>query len=385
MKIKFNRIAFLAAALLLIAAAAFNRDGKLLGVAPGDQKGGGTRTEWTAEDGSRVISTEGLAKDILGFGGGIPLHIYMKEGRVVRVEAQDNYETPPFFAQVESNILSAWNGLTAEEALNKEVAAVSGATISSNAVIGTFRRGMEYARGTAAEAPREGSRPGAGALAALAVALCGLFLPLFIRSPKYRPLQLLANTAVLGFWSGTFISLSLLTGFAANGVRSWNAAPALALLFAAFIMPLFGKKGHYCSWICPLGSLQELLGRIPVPKAKLPADTIKWLGRLREAVWMAMMLLMWLGVGFELMDYELFSAFLFRRAAWPVLVLAGVFFALSLVTPRPYCRFLCPTGTLIKFAQGDSSVCAASAPRALKLTMSAIFFVSSIMTLFRMP
>ena len=115
MKIKFNRIAFLAAALLLIAAAAFNRDGKLLGVAPGDQKGGGTRTEWTAEDGSRVISTEGLAKDILGFGGGIPLHIYMKEGRVVRVEAQDNYETPPFFAQVESSILSAWNGLTAEE------------------------------------------------------------------------------------------------------------------------------------------------------------------------------------------------------------------------------------------------------------------------------
>ena len=37
MKIKFNRIAFLAAALLLIAAAAFNRDGKLLSVAPGDQ------------------------------------------------------------------------------------------------------------------------------------------------------------------------------------------------------------------------------------------------------------------------------------------------------------------------------------------------------------
>lgn len=375
MKINIRHAAFFTAALLLTAAIALNMDGRLLGMTPGGRNSGETQTEWTAADGSRLISTEELAKDILGFGGNIPLHIYMKEGRVVRVEARDNYETPPFFAQVVRDILPAWNGLTAEEALKKEVAAVSGATISSHAAIETFRRGMEYVQGTAA--PHESGLPEPRSLAALAAALCGLILPFFIKSPKYRFFQQLANTAVLGFWSGTFLSLSLLTNLAANGVKTWSAALALPLIFAAFIMPFLGKKGHYCSWMCPLGSLQELLNRLPVPKMNIPASAVKWLEYLREAVWLAMMLLMWLGVGFELMDYELFSAFLFQRAAPPVLTLAAAFLALSLVTPRPYCRFLCPTGTLIKFAQGDCA-CAAATPRLLRLSLAASFVIAPL-------
>lgn len=371
MKINIRHAAFFTAALLLTAAIALNRDGRLLGMAPGGKNSGETQAEWTAADGSRLISTEELAKDVLGFGGNVPLHIYMREGRVVRVEALDNYETPPFFAQVARDILPVWNGLTADEALKKEVAAVSGATISSRAVIENFRQGMEYARGTAS-VPNEREFTTVRSLAALATALCGLLLPLFIKSAKYRFIQLLANTAVLGFWSGSFLSLSLLTNIAANGVKTWSAALALPLIFAAFIMPFLGKKGHYCSWMCPLGSLQELLNRLPVPKINIPASAVKWLEYLREAVWLAMMMLMWLGVGFELMDYELFSAFLFRRAAPLVLALAAVFFALSLVTPRPYCRFLCPTGTLIRFAQGDCT-CAAAAPRAIKLSLAASF------------
>ncbi|MCD8392873.1 MAG: 4Fe-4S binding protein [Cloacibacillus porcorum] len=381
MKINIRHAAFFTAALLLTAAIALNRDGRLLGMTPGGRNSGETQTEWTAADGSRLISTEGLAKDVLGFGGSVPLHIYMREGRVVRVEALDNYETPPFFAQVVKDILPAWNGLTADEALKKEVAAVSGATISSRAVIENFRQGMEYARGTAS-VPNEREFTTVRSLAALATALCGLLLPLFIKSAKYRFIQLLANTAVLGFWSGSFLSLSLLTNIAANGVKTWSAALALPLIFAAFIMPFLGKKGHYCSWMCPLGSLQELLNRLPVPKINIPASAVKWLEYLREAVWLAMMMLMWLGVGFELMDYELFSAFLFRRAAPLVLALAAVFFALSLVTPRPYCRFLCPTGTLIRFAQGDCT-CAAAAPRAIKLSLAASFAAAPLWVVVR--
>lgn len=381
MKINIRHAAFFTAALLLTAAIALNRDGRLLGMTPGGRNSGETQTEWTAADGSRLISTEGLAKDVLGFGGSVPLHIYMREGRVIRVEALDNYETPPFFAQVARDILPVWNGLTADEALKKEVAAVSGATISSRAVIENFRRGMEYARGTAA-VPNKREFATVRSLAALATALCGLLLPLFIKSAKYRFIQLLANTAVLGFWSGSFLSLSLLTNIAANGVKTWSAALALPLIFAAFIMPFLGKKGHYCSWMCPLGSLQELLNRLPVPKINIPASAVKWLEYLREAVWLAMMMLMWLGVGFELMDYELFSAFLFRRAAPLVLALAAVFFALSLVTPRPYCRFLCPTGTLIRFAQGDCT-CAAAAPRAIKLSLAASFAAAPLWVVVR--
>ncbi|MDO5115651.1 MAG: 4Fe-4S binding protein [Synergistaceae bacterium] len=376
MKKKLLHLAAFTAVLLAITVIALNREGRLPETAAVENDGAERRTEWLTEDGFRVISTEELAKDILGFGGNIPLHIYMKDGRVARVEARGNYETPPFFAQVEERILSAWNGLTADEALEKEVEAVSGATISSRAVIGSFRRGMEYARGAAAPASGESAAPDVRSLAAIAAALCGIFLPLFIKSPRYRLFQLLANTAVLGFWSGTFISLSLLMNIAANGLRARNLAAALPLLFAAFVMPFFGKKGHYCSWICPFGSLQELLGKLIPYKVKLPACAVRWLEYFREAVWLAMMLLMWLGTGFELMDYELFSSFLFLRAAPAVLILAALFLALSLVTPRPYCRFLCPTGTLIRFAQGDCG--AAAAPDALRFSLIASFAAAAL-------
>lgn len=53
----------------------------------------------------------------------------------------------------------------------------------------------------------------------------------------------------------------------------------------------------------------------------------------------------------ELLDYELFSVFLFHQAPIPLLVIALLFAILSGIVQRPYCRFVCPTGSLIKFSQ----------------------------------
>ncbi|NLF43947.1 MAG: 4Fe-4S binding protein, partial [Bacteroidales bacterium] len=35
----------------------------------------------------------------------------------------------------------------------------------------------------------------------------------------------------------------------------------------------------------------------------------------------------------------------------PVLIIGVAFLVLSVFIPKPYCRFVCPTGTLMKFAQ----------------------------------
>ena len=51
------------------------------------------------------------------------------------------------------------------------------------------------------------------------------------------------------------------------------------------------------------------------------------------------------------MDYEVFSAFVFQTASAFVLVLGIVVVVLSLFVPRPYCRFVCPTGTLLRLAE----------------------------------
>ena len=83
-----------------------------------------------------VLYSSPYSDNVKGFNGPTPILIIMDaEGRIQNVVLLDNQETP-FYAQrvADGGLYSAWNGLTAEEALRKEVDAVSGATYTSNGV-----------------------------------------------------------------------------------------------------------------------------------------------------------------------------------------------------------------------------------------------------------
>ena len=81
--------------------------------------------------------------------------------------------------------------------------------------------------------------------------------------------------------------------------------------------------------------------------------TLQVLTWVRRILWGVLMLLMWSGVAFGWMDYELFSSFMLSSAPMIVVVLGGVVFVLSFFVDRPYCRFVCPTGTLFKVSQNQ--------------------------------
>ena len=49
------------------------------------------------DDGVQIISTRQLTKDINGYGGNVPLEIYIKENRILKVVALENSETPSYF------------------------------------------------------------------------------------------------------------------------------------------------------------------------------------------------------------------------------------------------------------------------------------------------
>ena len=50
----------------------------------------------------------------------------------------------------------------------------------------------------------------------------------------------------------------------------------------------------------------------------------------------------------EWTDYEPFSAFLLATADPLVIALAATILLAANYIPRPFCRFVCPTGTLLK-------------------------------------
>ena len=52
------------------------------------------------EDGSVRLNTTELGKDIVGYGGTVPLEITLHEGRVENIRALANSETPDFLRRL---------------------------------------------------------------------------------------------------------------------------------------------------------------------------------------------------------------------------------------------------------------------------------------------
>ena len=380
------RLLSLVVVVLILAAAAILRDGRILGHdlrEAHEAKALKNDTLEVTPDGAFVVNTKPLAKDVQGYGGPVPLKIHIKDGRVAAVEAEPNAESPDFFNRAKE-LLNHWQGKSVDEALAEEVDAVSGATFSSKAIIANMQRGLAYAKqhgqwgedgsvgalGTSAS-PIEGGSAGAletsappivgssvGAhgtsipsIVALIVVLLGAVVPLFYNNRRLHLVQLAVNVVVLGLWTGTFVSYTLFLRIFAGGV-SLSAIGALAapllMLIVALIYPLAGRSGHYCANICPFGSAQELAGKLSRRKLRITPRVLKLLSVLRNLLWGVLMALLLTGTCTAWIDYELFTAFLYSSASVWVIVLATLFLVLSVWVPRPYCRFVCPTGALIK-------------------------------------
>ncbi|MBD5257812.1 MAG: 4Fe-4S binding protein [Barnesiella sp.] len=355
---KINRFISLAVVLMLLAAAAITVHKSLF-----NHKIGQTAAVETAEaetcdtittlaDGSEVIHTAGLPGTIGGYAGNVDLDIHITDGRITSVEALPNTETPSFFKRA-SVLLDSWNGETPEDALLLKVDAVTGATYTSMAIISNVNVGLNYYEGQAAKA--QSVDPAAATpwkiWVALAVTLAACIVPLFVRNKVYRTVQLVANVIVLGFWCGQFLDYALILKYISSGVALPAAIVGIVMLVAAFIYPLFGRPQHYCSHVCPLGSAQELAGKICGYKIRISARTLKGLDMFRKLLWGALMLLLWADCLTGWVDLELFQAFQFRSASIGIIVAACAFIALSVVVSRPYCRFVCPTGSLFKTAE----------------------------------
>ena len=380
------RLLSLVVVVLILAAAAILRDGRILGHdlrKAHEAKALKNDTLEVTPDGAFVVNTKPLAKDVQGYGGPVPLKIHIKDGRVAAVEAEPNAESPDFFNRAKE-LLNHWQNKSVDEALAEEVDAVSGATFSSRAIIANMQRGLAYAKQhgqwgedgsvgalETSASPIEGGSAGAletsappivgssvGAhgtsipsIVALIVVLLGAIVPLFYNNRRLHLVQLAVNVVVLGLWTGTFVSYTLFLRVFSGGV-SLSAIGALAapllMLIVALIYPLVGRSGHYCANICPFGSAQELAGKLSRRKLRITPRVLKLLSVLRNLLWGVLMALLLTGTCTAWIDYELFTAFLYSSASVWVIVFAVLFLVLSVWVPRPYCRFVCPTGSLLR-------------------------------------
>lgn len=362
------RLLSLVVVMLVLSAAAILRDGRIFGHdlrqthAAVVSVAQGSDTLSVQPDGTFVVNTRVLAKDVQGYGGPVPLKIHIdKDGRLTAIEAEPNAESPSFFDHAKE-LFSRWQGKTIDEAMAEDVDAVSGATFSSKAIIRNVQRGLAYAKQHGLADGGKGAQEESaertvvtgwtlGSIVALIAVLLGAVVPLFTNNRRLHLVQLVVNVVVLGLWTGTFVSYTLFLRLFAGGVSlsaiGTLAAPLL-MLIVALLYPLAGRSGHYCAHVCPFGSAQELAGKLSRRKLRITPRVLRVLTALRNLLWGVLMALLLTGTCSAWIDYELFTAFIYSSASVWVIVLAVLFLVLSVWVPRPYCRFVCPTGALMK-------------------------------------
>lgn len=129
----------------------------------------------------------------------------------------------------------------------------------------------------------------------------------------------------------------------------------VALFVSVVGLTLLTKK-TFCSWICPLGTIEEwlgklgkkLLGRSFRPPAGVDSG-LKYFRYVVLALVLALTWSVWRGdLGFRAYDpfYILFTWGGHETLGFSVYVLIGVL-ALAIVVPFSWCRYLCPLGAAI--------------------------------------
>ncbi len=198
-------------------------------------------------------------------------------------------------------------------------------------------------------------------VAALALAL-GAASYLAIRRRSRRGLWTLGLLSLLyfGFWRGGCVcSIGAIQNVTAALFDPAYALPAAVIVF--FILPLasalfFGRT--FCAAVCPLGAIQELVILRPL---RVPTWLEHALGLLAYVYLGAAVLFAATGSAFLICDYDPFVS-IFRlvplerpadtmdalSGSTDMLILGAAFLVAGLFLARPYCRWLCPYGAILR-------------------------------------
>lgn len=95
-------------------------------------------------NGTFVVNTSTIAKDVRGYNGPTPLEIHIKDDRIVKIIILSNNETRNYFGRVKKNLMSKWIGMKVNKVLSTDIDAVTGATYTSDAVTENMKRALEY-------------------------------------------------------------------------------------------------------------------------------------------------------------------------------------------------------------------------------------------------
>ncbi len=306
-----------------------------------------------------VLRTAPLSNSITGYVGPTDTLIVMDaDMRVIGIKIRSSEDTKEHVRDVANDdyFMKTWNGKTWDELAGMDpkaagIEGVSGASLTSLCIANGIQHRFVHLKNIASSSPRfRFDANDVGIVIVLLIAALFTFTNIRGRT-WFRRLFQVVLIGYLGLWNGRLIAQSLLAGWAESGVP-WRLAPGLVLLTAAaLIVPWTSRRAMYCSHICPHGAAQEWMGRLSRRRLMLPRGVdagLRWLGPMLLAM---VIVIAMLHVPFNLAAIEPFDAYLVRTAGIATIAIAVGGLVAAAFVPMAYCKYGCPTGTLLSFVR----------------------------------
>jgi len=173
------------------------------------------------------------------------------------------------------------------------------------------------------------------------------YLVLRRRSRREIFALMLFSLLYFGFWrKGCICPVGAGQNIVLSVFDSSYAVPFVVVLF--FLLPLvftlfFGRT--FCAAVCPLGAIQDLVVLKPTAVPFWLESTLRLLAYLYLG---AAVLLAATGSAFIICRYDPFVSFFRVSGNLNVLIIGACLLVIGVFVGRPYCRFLCPYGVILR-------------------------------------
>ena len=177
----------------------------------------------------------------------------------------------------------------------------------------------------------------------------------------FRFLFLLWILIWLGWEVGGQVTiLSVLTWISAPITQpSWNTLLSdpllIVLMFYVIITFIIWGRGVFCGWLCPFGSLQEILGKIgqllKIKQIKIPEKFNKMILNIKYFFLFSLLFICFifndfLNIGSEIEPFKTAISMKFNRE-WYYVLYSFILLGVGIFIERFFCRFICPLGAFM--------------------------------------
>jgi polyferredoxin len=186
-------------------------------------------------------------------------------------------------------------------------------------------------------------------VAVLFAALCAAaYLVLKKRSRKGVIGLMLFSIGYFGFLKqGCVCSLGAVQNIAAGLAGNFTISITVFLIFALpLIFALFFGR-VFCSGVCPLGAVQDI---VAIKPKRVPSRISAVLGFIPHIYLGAAILFAATGGGFLICKFDPFVGIFRLSAPFGVMIWGAGLLILGIFIARPYCRYLCPYGVILGWA-----------------------------------